>query len=110
MALIHTFAHDHAVISYKQNITPQYYSTITYHHVLEQSQSQIIHQSNEFNYMEETPQSISIETAVFVCCVDQQETGIETKISNDKDRDSESLMPVSSLSASPTAAMSNKKK
>jgi len=47
VALIHIFEHDHAVTSYKQNITPQYYSTITYHHIKSKSISN--HQSNEFN-------------------------------------------------------------
>jgi len=72
--------------------------------------------------MEETPQSISIETTT-VFGAEQQEPEeqellgriFETQISsNDKDRNSESLMPPpvsSSLSASPAvAAMSNKKK
>jgi len=69
--------------------------------------------------MEETPQSISIETTTVFSAEQQeeqeQELGIfETQISNDKDRNSKSLMPPpvsSSLSALPAvAAMSNKKK
>ena len=71
--------------------------------------------------MEETPQSI--ETSIFYAYQDQQEAaeqaGIETQISNDKEQDSEALMPpgvVSSASASASAsaskvvAMSNMKK